>query len=41
MSGIFPNSRHKPHNLTFLALDCVVANCENNTPEQSLIKSVT
>jgi len=30
MSRMFPNSPHKPHKLTFLVLDCVVSNCENN-----------
>jgi len=41
MSRIFPNFHHEPHKLSFLVLDCVVANCENNKHAQSVTKNVT
>jgi len=40
VSIIFPISRHEPHKLTFLVLDYVVANCENNKHGHSINKNV-
>jgi len=40
MSRIFLNSCREPHKLTFLVLESVVANCENNKHGQSITKNV-